>query len=548
MCLKSQGVPPLPEDTARIARRAFPKGNIYLTIGDKIGVLFEDADFADMYANEGKPAVPPYLLAMVCIFQFMEDLSDREAADAVRARIDWKYALHLPLDDPGFNYSVLSEFRERLLRQDKALMMFERVLKRLEALGLLRKKGKQRTDGTHVLAASRQLSRLELVIETMRMALEAIARVAPEWLQGRAPSEWYRRYHPGWRGLRLPKTPREREGLLRTVGEDGYALLNWIQQADTPEAIRALPAIRILHRVWEQQFIQDEGGVRPRSPDEGGRGKEIIVTPWDEEARRSTHGTLEWHGYRVHWTETCDESLPRLITHVEVTPATTPDVAMLPEIHAALAQQGRTPTIHLVDGGYVAGSVLAQAEQRHGINVVGPAPRNPSWQARTPGGLTLDHFTIDWEKKQAICPQGHASVRWSASQDESGHPVVHIAFAQSTCQACPVREKCTRSRTTGRTLQVRRTYEYIRRARERQETPEFRHMYKQRAGIEGTVSVTVRQHGMRRSRYVGQAKTHLQALFTAMAVNLKQSARWLMGISPAPTRSSPLACIAHQPI
>jgi len=101
MCLKSQGVPPLPEDTARVARRAFPKGNIYLTIGDKIGVLFEDADFADMYANEGKPAVPPYLLAMVCIFQFMEDLSDREAADAVRARIDWKYALHLPLDDGG---------------------------------------------------------------------------------------------------------------------------------------------------------------------------------------------------------------------------------------------------------------------------------------------------------------------------------------------------------------------------------------------------------------------------------------------------------------
>jgi len=163
MCLKSRGVPPLPEDTARVARQAFPKGNIYLTIGDKIGALLEDADFADMYAGEGKPAVPPYILAMVCIFQFMEDLSAREVADAVRARIDRRYALHLPLDDPGFDYSVLSDFRQRLLEHDKGLMMFERVLKRLEALGLLHKRRKQRTDGTHVLAASRQLSRLELV-------------------------------------------------------------------------------------------------------------------------------------------------------------------------------------------------------------------------------------------------------------------------------------------------------------------------------------------------------------------------------------------------
>ena len=548
MCLKSQGVPPLPEDTARVARQAFPKGNIYLTIGDKIGILFEDTDFADMYASEGKPAFPPYILAMVCIFQFMEDLSDREAADAVRARIDWKYALHLPLDDPGFDYSVLSEFRQRLLEHDKGLMMFERVLKRLEALGLLRKRGKQRTDGTHVLAASRQLSRLEMVIETMRIALESIARVTPEWLQAGAPSEWYERYHPAWQGLRLPKKREEREALLLTVGEDGYALLDRVNRPDTPEAVRFLPAISMLRRVWDQEFVRDGEGVRPRPPGQRVSGEEMIVTPRDEEARRSTHGALEWQGYRVHWTETCDEFLPRLITHVEVTPATTPDVVMLPEIHKALAQQGRTPAIHLVDRGYVAGHVLAQAEQQYGIDVVGPAPQDTSWQARTPGGFTLDHFTVDWEKKQAVCPQGHSSVTWSESQNDYGHPVVHIVFAKDTCDACPVREKCTRSRTTGRRLKVLRTHEYIRRARERQETPEFRQMYKQRAGVEGTVSVTVRQHGMRRSRYIGLAKTRLQALFTAMAVNLKQSARWLMGIFPASTRSSPLVCIAPQPI
>ncbi|NPA89962.1 MAG: IS1182 family transposase [Chloroflexi bacterium] len=548
MSLKSQGVPSLPEETARVVRRVFPKGNLYITIGDQIGVLFEDTDFADMYAREGKPAIAPYVLAMVSIFQFMEDLSDREAADAVRARMDWKYALHLPLDDPGFDFSVLSEFRQRVLAHDKGVLMFERVLQRLEEMQLLRKRGKQRTDSTHVLGASRRLSRLELVVETMRVTLEGIARVAPEWLQREVPAEWYQRYHRAWRSLRFPKKQEDRDALLLRVGEDGYALLERVNGPETPEAVQELAVMDTLRRVWEQEFMRDEAGVHVREPGQRVSGEAMIVTPHDEEVRRSTHGALEWHGYRLHWTETCDEGQPRLITHVAVTPATTPDVVMLPKIHQALAEQGRVPGIHLVDGGYVAGHVLAQAETQYGIDVVGPAPKGTHWQARTPGGFTLEHFHVDWEKKQATCPQGHNSVTWSESHNERGYPVVHIGFAKSTCDVCPVRSKCTRSRTGGRRLKVLRTHEYLRQARKRQKTPEFQQMYKQRAGVEGTVSVTVQHHGMRRSRYVGLKKTQLQALFTAMAVNLKQAARWLMGVPPASTRSSPLDCLILQPI
>lgn len=172
MSLQPMPIPAIPDETVRVAKRAFRKGNIFVTIGDNIGTLFADTDFAMLYDAEGKPALEPHLLALVLVFQFMEDLSDREAADAVRARIDWKYALHLPLEDEGFDHSVLCDFRQRLLDHDAGQQMFTCVLQRLEDLGLLRRGGQQRTDSTHVLMASQRLSRLELVRETMRLALE----------------------------------------------------------------------------------------------------------------------------------------------------------------------------------------------------------------------------------------------------------------------------------------------------------------------------------------------------------------------------------------
>ncbi len=179
MSLQPMGFPSLPEMTARVARKAFRKGNLYLTIGDQIGAIFTDEDFADLYAPEGSPGAAPAQLMLVLIFQALENLSDREAAEAVCGRIEWKYALHLELDDPGFHFALLGEFRERLVRQAAVTRVLDRVLERLQALQLLKERGKQRTDSTYVLSATRSLNRLELVQETMRLALEAVAVVAP---------------------------------------------------------------------------------------------------------------------------------------------------------------------------------------------------------------------------------------------------------------------------------------------------------------------------------------------------------------------------------
>ena len=194
MSLKPNPISSVPEETARIAQAAFRKGNPYLTLRDELGVIYQDEDFAHLFPDCGQPALSPWQLALVTVLQFRENLSDRQAADAVRARIDWKYLLGLELTDHGFDFSVLSEFRTRLLAGGAEEILLEKLLELCRNLKMVKARGKQRTDATHVLASIRVLNRLELVGETLRAALNELATVAPVWLQSRVPAEWFRRY------------------------------------------------------------------------------------------------------------------------------------------------------------------------------------------------------------------------------------------------------------------------------------------------------------------------------------------------------------------
>ncbi|MBK8755092.1 MAG: transposase [Candidatus Competibacteraceae bacterium] len=194
MSLQPQEMAPVPEETQRVARAAFPKGNLYVRLRDEIGTIFDDLLFAPWFPTRGQPAERPWRLALITVMQFVEGLSDRQAAEAVRARIDWKYALSLELTDPSGDASVLCEFRARLVEGAAGPVLLEAMLSRLKERGLLKARGQQRTDSTHVLAAIRTLNRLESVGETLRAALNSVATAAPDWLAGVAAPEWFERY------------------------------------------------------------------------------------------------------------------------------------------------------------------------------------------------------------------------------------------------------------------------------------------------------------------------------------------------------------------
>lgn len=547
MSLHPQIVYLIPEETERVAKAAFPRGNLYLRMRDTFGQMYDNQAFAPLFSTRGRPAEAPARLALVTIMQFAEGLSDRQAADAVRSRIDWKYALSLELTDPGFDSSVLSEFRTRLLTGRAEAMLLETLLTHFREHGLLKARGQQRTDSTHVLAAVRALNRLELVGETLRHALNMLATVAPVWLRAHIPDAWIERYGQRRDEYRLPKGKAAQGELAETIGIDGSVLLTAIYANETPMWLREVPAVETLRRVWLQNYLQTANGVRWRSNDDIPPAALFISSPYDVEAHLGKKGSTCWIGYKVAMTETCEDDAPHMITHVETTAAPTADGDMTPKIHHALNTKDRLPMTHLVDTGFLDAELLVESRRDYGVDLLGPTRKDQRWQARAAEGFSMEHFAIDWEQRRAICPEGHHSIEWVPRTDNHGKQNIYIRFSRSDCGPCPSRAKCTQSQVKypRRSIAIRPQpqYEMLQQRRAFEGTRAYAVAYAKRAGIEGTLSQGIRRCAMRRSRYIGQAKTHLQHILTAAAINFVRVSEWLAGTPRAQTRRSPFAVL-----
>jgi transposase len=365
MSLHPQEIPPIPEETRRVAQAVFPHGNIYMRMRDELGTIYDDQRFAPLFSARGQPAMSPWRLALTTVMQFAEGLSDRQAADAGRSRIDWKYALSLELTGPGFNHTVLSGFRTRLVVGQAEQLLLDTLLTRVRERGLLKARGRQRTDSTHVLAAIRVLNRLELVGEAVRHALNSLAVVAPDWLRAQVPSAWFDRYGTRIENYHLPQTVSAREALAATIGADGHQLLQSVGATTDRPWLCEVPAVQTLRQVWAEQYTDPPGPLRWRAVQDRAPAAELIASPYDPEARYSTKRGIAWVGCKVHLTETCDEAQPHLITGVITTPATTPDCVMGPRIQNDLATRHLLPGTRLLDSGYVDAELLVTAQTAH---------------------------------------------------------------------------------------------------------------------------------------------------------------------------------------
>ncbi len=537
LSMQPQPIDPIPEETARVARAAFPKGNPYMRMRDELGVFYQDAQCAALFPVRGQPAESPWRVALVLVLQYAEGLSDEQAATAVRGRIDWKYALSLELTDPGFDASVLSEFRSRLVAGSAEPLLLDTMLERFHAKGLLKARGRQRTDSTAVLAAIRTLNRLECVGETLRHALNSLAVVAPDWLRPQLDPAWAERYGPRVDEYRLPKGQAERTALAEQIGRDGVRLLTAIYAPTAPAWLRLVPAVETLRRVWVHQCYapREDGTTRWRTGDDLPPAAQMINSPHDPEARYTSKRSTCWIGDKIPLTAACDPDAPHVITHVQSTPA--PDRAQLPAIHRALAHKGLLPGEHLADAGYPDAGILVSSQREHGVRVIGPVLPDNQWQAQSAEACDVGCFTIHWEEQRAFCPAGHASVRWSPSTDNRGQEMIDIQFSGQSCAACPQRARCTTARH-GRRLSVRPKEQHLalQAARQFQASAAFQEHYNVRAGVEGTLSQGLRRCELRRARYIGVAKTHLQHVLTAAALNLVRVAHWLEDPRFAQTR------------
>ena len=555
---------PEPADEVAQAVKAMYAGRrapLPVVIRDELGELFADCEFAEAFGVRGKPGWSPGRLVMITVLQAAEHLTDVQAAQAVRVRLDWKYCLGLPLADRGLDDSVLSEFRTRIVANSLQSRVLDLLVTRLVELGLLKARGKQRTDSSHVLAAVRQLNQVELVGESVRACVEALAVADPDWAQGCLDASWQYRYGARVDSWRMPASKTKRAALGADYARDGVALLRAVWDPASPSWLAQLPAVGVLQRVLTQNVVVDvdRGGqevIRLREADTDGLppGRCRIASPYDTDARWGGKRDLTWLGYKLHISESCDaeasqrpadavaDTPPNLVTNVATTDASVPDVAMTEPIHQDLARRQVPPGEHYVDSGYPSADLLVSSLTDFGVRLVTPMLADTSPQARAGKGFDRTGFTIDWDTHTVTCPQQQASASWTPAV-QRGTDVVVVKFAGEVCQSCPAKAQCTTATRGGRqlTLRPRPVQEALDQARAEQSTTGWQRRYARRAGVESTIAQAVKVTNARRARYRGLPKTRLEHNTMAAALNLIRLDAWFNGEILDPRRTTHLS-------
>jgi len=507
--------------TDYLAGNLFGPADRYRLFREKLWpkLLELEAKLHALYCEDnGRPAVDPVLLCGVTLLQFMEKAADRSASAHVAYHLGWKYALDLELDYQGFHPTVLVYFRDRLEENKAERVIFDGVVELLVELGLVKRKGKQRLDSTHILGYVKEMSRLECAVETLRLALEALAT---ETRRGERPEFWQRLwalYVQSEIHWRLSK--EERASRYRQCGQDMQELLEWVGAKSA--ALGELEAIKLLSRVFGEQFELVEAKLEPTSR----RPPRSVQNPHDPDAHYADKGKKQWVGYKVHVVESVDPEEPAkkkgeptesFITEILTTEAAQDEMAGLAEALKREQQHHEiTPQALYADGGYVTENTLAQAEH-NGMELLGPTRPDPH-----KGPYNADAFHVDIEKLKAVCPQGNLSTQCSHIKDAClGTEYYRIEWG-SQCDSCLVQKKCTRAKNGRRILVVGLRHDLVEQRRKEMREAEFSKSMHPRNGIEGTHSELVRGHGMRQTKYRGRSRVGLSHYFMGAACNVKR--------------------------
>jgi transposase len=518
-------------------------------------------------ADNGRPAEEPVMLLGVSILQFMERVPDRTAAECVAYHLGWKMALGLDLSPDSFHPTTLCKFRARLLAHDAAKTAFDAVLQGLVNAGLVRQRSRQRLDSTHVLGLVAKMSSLEVVRETMRLALTELSRGLAALSEAQRPGLpqawplWWERYVESKLDYRAEEATLMEK--LRQAGADVQQLLAWVDvvgQASESKALSGLCSgkqVSLLRRVFGENFDPTVAGadapdsgpaVKPRRAQPAG----AVKNPHDPEAQWSTKtkqpnaktGEVNttppksdgggWVGYKAQVAETVQEE-PRqegeptasFLTSVETQQATQSDPAGLEQTLEAQRESGLEPPSELyVDTAYVSAKTIKDAQEQ-GRELVGPAFRAVSHGKE----FKSDAFDVDIVNRVATCPGGHNSTNCSRLEDKvSGKATFRFEWGgkRGPCPQCPLNGKCLSGKQTHRTLVVGEDHAQLQERRREMETDAFKEKMKRRNAIEGTMSELTRRHGMRRARSRGLPKARLQNYLIGAACNAK---RWIRRVA-----------------
>ena len=516
-------------DPSFVCAHLIDKKSFYAKMREHADSIISDNDFADIYSpDNGRPSVPPARLAKVLILQHHDNVSDRQALHMVRLNIAWKYALNVPLDYAGFDPSLLTVFRARLLCHQKEKLLFRKTLKLAKEAGLLRGQIDQVIDSTPMLGRGAVKDTYELIRDGIRSTLRLVDPKARASFSLSLACYGKKSAKPkiDW------DDTEQRQELLSSLVADARNVLSCLtlNESEDETSPELAQAARLLSRILSQDIDEDKD---EHPTIRNGVAKDRIISTTDPDmrhGRKSSSG--KFNGYKAHITK---EVTSDIVTSITVAPANRPDGE---ETQKLLTEADQDTSLHTRsvcgDGAYSSGAIK-ETLHRHGIQLISKVP------ACTNGTrISKEHFHLDLAKKEVICPQGKKAERCSRTKD--GHV---FTFSRTTCQTCPRRHECTTATRTGRTITVGPYEEYLRQARQYQKTDAFKTLYHtRRPAVERKISELV-HHGLRQSRYRGMRKSRLQAFCIAAVVNLKrifkeQKARYdwiapLPALVPVPT-------------
>ena len=484
-------------------------------MGSLTGKLLRDDDLKEMYcADNGRPSLPPSVMAGALMLQFYDDVSDGEAVERILYDLRWKVALNLPLDYGGFDASSLSVFRARLVKYQQERYAFDRLLAVAREEGFLADKVTLLSDTTNAQGAGATQDTYTLLRKGIRKLLKAMGYHLPGKRQGCSAEiekllttyvDQDRRAEIDW------SDPARRNAQLTTLVADSEAALELaIEQIDDPE-IRSLG--------WMISKILGDDVERTPAGDckiRKGVAPDRFISLVDTEMRHGRKSaSKKFDGFKV---STSMDQASELILDIEDMAAPLGDGQdLLPAIERVEKHVGVTVVRAIVDGAYGSGKNRAACAERpeKPIDLLSPM-RRP-----TDPEVDKSAFSMDDQAKTATCPKGQTVPASNIQTDPHGRTACTFVFERKVCETCPLFTRCVRSQTAGRTVTTSFYEAYLRAARLRQQTDEFKQLYRLRPRIEGKQAELV-SHGLRKTRYLGISKRRLQRLWLAAAVNLQR--------------------------
>lgn len=484
--------------------------DLCFTIQNEIAPRIQLTDFEDMYSEGGRPPVSPKIMLLILILQYLERLSDRAAAHNLRYRLDWKIALGVELDFKGIHPTTLVYFRDRLLANDKASYAFDKVIEHLVAVGLVKKGAKQRIDSTHIIGNVRELSRLELLHETLRLFCRDALVAGLTQSSGLLDKLKYYCDDISIRGI----SDQQKAKYLSEAGLAMKVFIDWVTRLPEGIKLKEAASFKTLRTVFAQNFQDD--GTDPEGPKliKIATGKDHICSPHETDARYANKGGGGWLGYKAQVAETIPEGKGEVgfLTFIDVQEATQHDSSATAAYVTYQTEKQTTPSEVYADTHYNS-SANIETLAVDGIQLKGPVTPVPTKEVHEKN----QGFELDIEQRKIICPEGEETSRFTEWKDGRASGT----FSKETCQAC-VRSAVCQPEKMGKRIIIRPESGLLKQRRALMETEEFKLDMHKRNGIEGTISGLVRGNGMRRSRFRGKAKAELHIKLSGAAANISR--------------------------